>query len=100
AVVAMFLGSVRPGAARPQCPSDGITRTTSGSVATGSTCDQATINLMWNQEAPKIDCPYGSTGLTLISNTCSWNGSAYQLTGWIQYQCLTDCYGTGGGDPA
>jgi hypothetical protein len=90
AAVVSVLSFPRLGAALPECPTDGITRTTSGSCATGTTCNDA-YSLLWNQELPKINCPFGSDLDTLVSSNCSWNGSAYQVTGWIQYQCMTDC---------
>ena len=74
------------------CPSDGITRVTSGSVATGSTCHQAFTNLV-NQEWPKMNCSYGLYSYEFFHNGCQWNGSAYQTTGWYEYECQTDCQG-------
>lgn len=81
--------------ARPVCPSDGISRTTSGSTATGADCGEASSNL-WAQELPKMNCPYGIFTYEFVHNECQWTGSAYQVTGWFEYQCQTDCYG---GDP-
>jgi hypothetical protein len=77
--------------ALPVCPSDGITRTTSGSTAYGSTCNDALGNLS-SQEWPKMSCPYGLYDYTFIHNDCYWNGSVYQATGWFSYQCQTDCH--------
>lgn len=91
-VTLLSISGLAPSAeARPQCPWDGVTRTTSGSTATGSTCDQALSNLS-AQEWPKMNCPYGFLEWTFVHNNCSWNGSAWVVTGWFQYKCQTDCY--------
>lgn len=77
--------------ALPICPSDGIARETSGSTATGSTCNEAYTNLN-NQERAKMTCEYGLFDYEFIHNTCSWNGSAYQVAGWFEYECQTNCH--------
>lgn len=91
--LSVLASAPRQAEARPVCPSDGVSRTTSGSTATGSTCDQALSNLA-SQEWPKINCPYGIYSYTFVYNSCAWNGWAYQVTGWYQYYCQTDCYNT------
>lgn len=72
------------------CPSDGITRVTSGSTATGATCFEAFSNLV-DQERAKMDCDHGIYSYDFFHNGCHWNGSAYQTTGWYEYECQTDC---------
>lgn len=76
----------------PACPSDGIARTTSGSTGTGTTCNNAFLNLA-AQERAKMTCAYGVYDDTFIHNGCHWNGSSYQATGWFNYECMTNCYG-------
>lgn len=78
--------------ARPVCPSDGIARTTSGSSATGADCEEALTRLA-AQERPKMDCPHGLFSYEFVHNSCQWTGSMYQVTGWFEYECQTDCYG-------
>jgi hypothetical protein len=73
------------------CPSDGITRVTSGSTATGSTCNQAFSNLV-TQELAKMNCDFGLYSYEFFHNGCHWTGSTYQTTGWYEYECQTDCY--------
>lgn len=77
--------------ALPVCPSDGIGHQTSGSIGTGSTCNEAFTNLV-SQEVAKMDCEFGLYSEEFHHNNCTWNGSAYQVLGWYDYECQTNCH--------
>jgi hypothetical protein len=99
AILFSMLSSPRPAEALPQCPGDGTVQTTTGSSGTGASCNDA-FTALWQQEMAKVSCGclgFGNSNNlaenpTLTNNPCSWNGSAYQVTGWLDYECATNCH--------
>jgi hypothetical protein len=99
AVLSSMLSSPRLAGALPQCPGNGTVQSTSGSSGIGASCNDAYAAL-WQQEMAKVTCGCLGFGFTdnlesnpmLDHNPCSWNGSAYQVTGWFEYECATNCH--------